>query len=252
MGRDTVNAVGLAAAVFQKLDAQALTNKSRQTVFVAASCDVGKFNDPAVQSMGEDLVLSPNGGAVAVVSATELAFSNLNANLNLQLFQHLFSRDATTGQFETPVSRALLAAKSGVINNQKYQVMGDAAVKPAFPRLRRGDPARQPGWPILWPSAAGRCRSPGACRSAGRLAATTMERPASRSRIPPRRYDLPVLDWGCLTIPSRGARVSRRRRDPERHVLDPFRDADECHPGPRAGFVSMTSDAGRSSRTGGQ
>jgi hypothetical protein len=123
-------------AVFQILDAKALTNKTRQTVFVAASCDVGKFNnpDPAQQSMGEEMVLNPNGGAVVVVSATELAFSNLNGNLNLQLFQKLFSRDATTGQFETPVSLALLSAKTGLANNQKYQVMGDAAVKPALPR----------------------------------------------------------------------------------------------------------------------
>ena len=124
-------------AVFQKLDAQGLTNKSRQTVFVAASCDVGKFNDPAPghESLGEDLLLNPNGGAVAVVSATELAFSNLNGNLNLQFFQQLFGRDAASGQFERPVSQALLAAKSGIVNSQKYQVMGDAAVRPVFPRF---------------------------------------------------------------------------------------------------------------------
>jgi hypothetical protein len=121
-------------AVFQTLDAKALTNKSRQTIFIAASCDVGKFNNPAAQSLGELLLLNPNGGAVAVVSATELAISNLNANLNLQLFQHLFSRDTTTGQRETPLSLALLASKTGIANNQKYQVMGDAAVKPALPR----------------------------------------------------------------------------------------------------------------------
>jgi len=116
-------------------DVDRLVNAERPTILVAASCDVGKYNIPGDESMGERLLMSPSGGAVAVVSATEEAFSNQNANLNLKLYQEMFKRDSTSGTFETSVSQALAAAKTGSVNNQKYQVLGDAAVRPDLPRL---------------------------------------------------------------------------------------------------------------------
>ena len=122
--------------VFSSNDAEQLTNRIRPSIFVAASCDVGKYNNPTVESLGEKLIRGLNGGAVAVVSATELAFSYQSAALNLEFDQQLFRRDPGTGQYERSVAEALKIAKvTGVRNNQKYQVMGDAAVRPAFPRL---------------------------------------------------------------------------------------------------------------------
>jgi len=127
--------------VFLAEDADRLKNRERLTILVAASCDVGKFNSPegrrgpAASGLGERMVLNPSGGAVAVVSATEEALSTQNARLNLDLLQRIFARDTTTGHFEATLAQGLLAAKTGYANNQKYQVMGDAAVRPNFPRL---------------------------------------------------------------------------------------------------------------------
>ncbi len=135
-------------SVFIDSDAGTLTNGARMPLFVAASCDVGKFNDPTVQSLGERLVMTGTGGAVAVISATELAFSGDNAILNLYLYEQFFRRDDLlvrgdtldgTGQYHVPISAALLAAKeragSSVTNNSKYQLMGDAATRLNLPRL---------------------------------------------------------------------------------------------------------------------
>lgn len=122
-------------SVFLDIDADRLKNRDRLTILIAASCDVGKFNSPSVQGLGERLIFNPNGGAVGVVSATELAFSNQNAELNLDLFERLFARHDATGQYEATLSEGLLVAKTGRANNQKYQVMGDAAVRPNLPRL---------------------------------------------------------------------------------------------------------------------
>jgi hypothetical protein len=123
--------------VFLDADAGSLTNATRPGLFVAASCDVGKYHDPSVQSLGERLVMNPGGGCIAVISATELAFSGENAELNKTLYRYLFARDtvaAGTGQYHVSVSEALLAAKTGSANNQKYQVMGDAATRLNLPR----------------------------------------------------------------------------------------------------------------------
>lgn len=116
-------------------DAELLTNRDRPTIFVAASCDVGKFNSPGLQGMGELLLFNPTGGAVGVVSATEQALSDENASLNFDLYRKMFERDTTTGRYEVTVAEGLLSAKTGLTNSQKYQLMGDAALRPNLPRL---------------------------------------------------------------------------------------------------------------------
>lgn len=119
-------------------DAGVFTNATRPGLFVAASCDVGKYHDPRVLSLGERLVMNPAGGSLAVISATEIAFSGENGVLNLNLYRSLFLRDtvaAGTGQYHVGISEALLGAKTGSTNSQKYQVMGDAGSRLNLPRF---------------------------------------------------------------------------------------------------------------------
>ncbi len=126
--------------VFSESDAGSLTNARKPNVFVAASCDVGKYHDPRVLSLGERLVMNSGSGCVAVLSATELAFSFQNAELNRVLYDSMVRRDTMTtsptrGQFHIGVAEALLEAKTGSTNNQKYQVMGDGGTRLGLPRL---------------------------------------------------------------------------------------------------------------------
>lgn len=132
---------------FLDSDAATLTNGLRLGLLVAASCDVGKFNDPTVQSLGERMFMSAQGGSVGVISATEQALSNQNSFLNGLIYDNLFKRDSvtvlgtfhpSTGQYEMPLSAALLVSKSGQFsantNSQKYQLMGDPATRLNLPR----------------------------------------------------------------------------------------------------------------------
>lgn len=128
-------------SVFIDTDASSLQNANRLFLFIAASCDVGKFNDPTVQSLGEDLVMAPTGGAVAVVSATEQALSGPNVNLTRIMYNNMFDRGTVAagadtlpgvGQYHVPISAALTIAKirspgSTDTNNRKFQLMGDPA-----------------------------------------------------------------------------------------------------------------------------
>ncbi|HEY6194899.1 MAG TPA: C25 family cysteine peptidase [Candidatus Eisenbacteria bacterium] len=129
-------------------DAGTLTNGLKLSLLVAASCDVGKFNDPDVQSLGERLLIQSVGGCIGVVSATEQALSNENSDLDNAVYDALFNRDTlsvagiplpASGQFHVPASAALLSAKTRLFfsstNNQKYQLMGDPATLLNLPRL---------------------------------------------------------------------------------------------------------------------
>lgn len=129
-------------SVLIDVDAATFVNAEKLPLFVAASCDVGRFNDPRVQSLGERLLVAKGGGTVAVISATELAYSQFNFSLNRDLYAKLFQRDVGSGAFVNPVGGALLTAKLlnspeyfSIQNNQKYTLMGDAALKLDLPQL---------------------------------------------------------------------------------------------------------------------
>ncbi|HEV2105645.1 MAG TPA: C25 family cysteine peptidase, partial [Candidatus Eisenbacteria bacterium] len=146
-------------SVFIDADAATLTNAGRLPLFVSASCDVGKFDNPVVQSLGEQLLMQSNVGCIGVISATELAFSGENAALNQLIYNELFRRDTLAvvdpflgtpiydepgfGQYHEAVSTALAAAKyatatdtnSFTPNATKYQLMGDAGTVLNLPRL---------------------------------------------------------------------------------------------------------------------
>ena len=132
--------------VFLDSDAGTLTNGLRQSLLVSASCDVGKFDDPSVASLGERLFTSIAGGCIGVVSATEQALSNQNSSLNGLIYDALFTRDTLqvagqvlpgVGQYHVPASAALLSGKERLAgtNSQKYQLMGDPATLLNLPHL---------------------------------------------------------------------------------------------------------------------
>jgi peptidase C25-like protein/flagellar hook capping protein FlgD len=122
-------------SVLQTGDLGALHNADRLPAFIAASCDVGKFSDPVNESLGELLVRRTGGGAIAVISSTELAFSNQNGKLDATIYDRVFDR-SPTGKYHYTLSEALLLGKlAGDTNSQKYQLMGDAATRLNLPEL---------------------------------------------------------------------------------------------------------------------
>jgi hypothetical protein len=117
-------------------DVGSLTNLDKPSFVVAASCDLGKFDDPTKTGLGEALLKSTTGGAIATFSASDIAFAFANASLSRQLFAHLFTE--TPEGFTTPLGAAVLAAKlrqfSGSVNDLKYILMGDPAQTLALPK----------------------------------------------------------------------------------------------------------------------
>ena len=103
---------------------------------IAASCDVGKFDDPAVVGLGEALVKSPAGGSIATLSSSDIAYSSQNSSLNLALFRDLFTLspdgfDQTLGQSCFNIKRRFDATA----NDRKYTLQGDPATRLATPHL---------------------------------------------------------------------------------------------------------------------
>ena len=59
-------------------------NKNNLPLFVTATCEFSRFDDPARNSAGEYAFLNKNGGAIALFSTTRLVYASPNYQLNKQ------------------------------------------------------------------------------------------------------------------------------------------------------------------------
>lgn len=115
-----------------------LTNADRLFFFLTASCSVGKFNFDGT-GLGEALIRQPGGGAIGVFSATAVAFSGANAELNRQFFKACWpGRDALASR---PLGDVSVVAKLSVgnpasLNNRRYPLLGEPRVALGVPHLR--------------------------------------------------------------------------------------------------------------------
>lgn len=113
------------------------TNINKLHLFVSATCEFTKYDDPGVISAGELNSLNPNGGAIALMTTTRSVYISINSSIGKQFFNHVFLRDAnleplTFGE----IMRLTKNASVGGNNKRNFTLIGDPALKIALPKLR--------------------------------------------------------------------------------------------------------------------
>jgi hypothetical protein len=112
-----------------------LGNDGRQPLMILMSCLLGFFGHPERDAMAEDLLLAPNGGAVAVFAPSSLTLSSDQGPLNRALLKALLEDGQPT------VGLAILEAK----RSQSWETQAQRDVIETFtlfgdPALRLADP----------------------------------------------------------------------------------------------------------------
>ena len=82
-------------------DSSLFTNRDRLSLLVMMTCLNGYFHDAMHESLGESLLKSENGGAVAVWASSGMTLPQEQALLNQELFRLVFSpnhRNLTLGE----------------------------------------------------------------------------------------------------------------------------------------------------------
>lgn len=116
-------------------------NPFRLPLFITATCDFAPYDHPLTASLGEDLLVRPKTGAIALMTTSRLVFANSNRVMNTNYMQVALERTAL-GQYKTlgeavQGSKNLTYNTSGdVINNRKFSLLGDPAMTLAFPTLQ--------------------------------------------------------------------------------------------------------------------
>jgi len=116
-------------------------NRNRLPLFVTATCDFAPYDNPFINSIGENILLRPKTGGIAMMTTTRLVFSFSNRIMNNNYMQFAMQPDAN-GKYRS-LGEAVMAAKNytyqtsgDVINNRKFTLLGDPALTLAFPQFK--------------------------------------------------------------------------------------------------------------------
>ena len=103
-----------------------------QPLFVAATCEFGRYDKYETITAGESVLLNPNGGGIAVLTSTRQVYSSLNFEFNRNFLRELLTRADDDHRLGDVLRRAKNASDPG-INNRCFTLMGDPALKPVIP-----------------------------------------------------------------------------------------------------------------------
>lgn len=110
------------------------SNMDKMSFFITATCSFSRFDDPNRVSAGEETVLSPKGGSIAIMTTTRIVLAHSNKQLNEDFLQALFK--PINGEIPRIGEIARLAkndaANTGK-NNRKFGLLGDPSLRLAYP-----------------------------------------------------------------------------------------------------------------------
>jgi hypothetical protein len=112
------------------------TNFNRLPVFMTATCEFSRYDDPARVSAGEYVFLNPVGGGIALFTTTRLANAGTNIELTLYFYDTLFSKyKGEYPRFGDVIAYAKNKMGTGdasLIRN--FVLLGDPALRMAYPK----------------------------------------------------------------------------------------------------------------------
>ena len=113
-------------------------NPDRLPLFITATCDFAPYDNPLVSSIGENLLLRPKTGSIALMTTTRVVFAFSNRVMNKNYLDLALQR-RSDGTYPS-LGEAVRAAKNYTytffgdpINNRKFTLLGDPAMTLAFP-----------------------------------------------------------------------------------------------------------------------
>ncbi len=113
-------------------DIRGWRNRNKLPVFITATCEFSRYDDPQRQSAGEMVFLNPFGGAIAMFTTARATYSISNIRLNLAVFNNnFFSRES--GQYPGFGDVIRKSKITGDANDRKFVLLGDPALRLSFP-----------------------------------------------------------------------------------------------------------------------
>lgn len=111
-------------------------NSDRLPLFVTATCEFSRFDDPERVSAGENVFLSAKGGAIAMLTTTRVVYAGANFSLLEKLYQNNIF-EPVDDQYRT-VGEIIMTTKNRypTNNTRNFSLLGDPTLRLAYPKYR--------------------------------------------------------------------------------------------------------------------
>ncbi|MEY3153337.1 MAG: type secretion system sortase PorU, partial [Bacteroidota bacterium] len=113
-------------------------NENRLPFFITATCDFAPFDDQSQFSLGEDLLIGRNTGAIGMVTTTRLVFASSNREMNNNFLSFLTARNADNtfsrlGSVLKDAKNYTYQNSTDYVNVRKFTLLGDPVMRLAMP-----------------------------------------------------------------------------------------------------------------------
>ncbi len=112
-------------------------NLCNMPLFVTATCEFSRFDDPSRTSAGEYVLLNPDGGGIGLFTTVRLVYSTPNFILNRNFYECVFD---TLSNGELPrigdVYRITKVLSGNNTNNRNFTLLGDPALRLRYPKQK--------------------------------------------------------------------------------------------------------------------
>lgn len=112
------------------------SNFNNLPVFVTATCEFSRFDDPVRQAAGEYVLTNPKGGGIALFTTTRPTYGTPNFELNKKFYQYAMSKPGGKRLRMGDIIMNSKRDKGANENGRKYVLLGDPALQICFPALK--------------------------------------------------------------------------------------------------------------------
>jgi hypothetical protein len=125
-------------AVLEEDMVNSWTNGNKLPLFITATCDFAPYDDPLISSIGDNILMRPVTGGIALMTTTRPVFAFSNRVINNNYLVTALQRDVN-GKYLS-LGEAIKRAKNytyqtsgDALNNRKFTLLGDPALTLGFP-----------------------------------------------------------------------------------------------------------------------
>jgi hypothetical protein len=116
-------------------------NPARLPLFITATCDFAPYDNPVIQSLGENILVRPKTGGIALLTTTRVVFAFSNRVINNNYLQIALQPDVngkylSLGESIRQAKNFTYQTSGDIPNNRKFTLLGDPALTLAFPSLK--------------------------------------------------------------------------------------------------------------------
>lgn len=115
--------------ILQLADVNGWNNLPNMPVFITITCEFSRYDDPTRVSAGEQLLLNPNGGSVALITTTREVSAASGISMNNAVFDTLFGEvngeSMRLGDIVTSSKNTIV----GEFDRPRFSLLGDPAIR---------------------------------------------------------------------------------------------------------------------------